>query len=184
MQFNHGMSTYTPCRAVRNYRPYDYDAWRPQLPIEIVKDTETPRSPFGDPQVFLDKMLKPDTPVDSDPLNFLSDKARLKDTQIHLLLQHMAARHAISYDIKRAILYEEAAIETQLERFRKWPSDRMLNPKRESDLEKQLQRLSQEKWAEEVACWRDTGRLASEIMELWNDYADHSRKARMMDLGL
>ena len=60
----------------------------------------------------------------------------------------------------------------------------MLNPKRESELEKQLQHLSQERWAEEVACWRDTGRVASEIMELWTDYADHSRKARLMDFGL
>ena len=112
MQFNHEMPNYTLYRAVKNYRPYDYVITESKPPFEIVKDTETPRSPFSDQREFLEKMFKPEYPVDHDPLNFLSDKARLKENQIHLLLQHMAARHAISYDIKKAILYDEAAIET------------------------------------------------------------------------
>jgi len=48
MQFNYGMSNQNLYRAVKNYRPYDYVMTEVKPLFEIVKDTETPRSPFSD----------------------------------------------------------------------------------------------------------------------------------------
>ena len=119
-----------------------------------------------------------------DPLNFPGERARLQNHQIHFLLDHLAARHAISYEISRNIDYQEASVSSRLDEVRTWPFPGGSTSKRASELEKQLIDLNKEQWAEEVACWRDTGRILTDVFEHWSEYSEHSRRGRLMDFDL
>lgn len=183
MHFNYGYTPKLPDLTMGHYLPNPVTITYKGPDFEVVEKPYTARNPFLDEKSWVDRMFKYDPEADDDPLNFLSDKARLKEKQIHFLLQHMAARLAISDDIKRSILYDQAAADGQLDQARGWRGSPAHNPKRESELEKQVQELDRERRAEDVACWRDTGRIAMDLMDLWTEYADHSRIARLTDLG-
>ena len=119
-----------------------------------------------------------------DPLNFPGERARLQDRQLDFLLDHLAARHAMSYQIRKNIDYQEADAHSKLREVRSWPFPGGLISKRATELEKQLLDLGKERWAEETACWRDTGRVLTDIFDHWSEYAEHSRRGRLMDFDL
>jgi hypothetical protein len=71
-----------------------------------------------------------------------------------------------------------------LDEMRTRPFPLGMGSRQATELEKQLIELSKERWAEEVGCWRDTGRIFSDLLDHWSDYSDQSRKARLIDFGL
>ena len=188
MDFNYAFPTYEPTHRATTYRPYSHHASVSYAapPFQIVPDTDTPVRPFEDQEKLLDRMFREDKDREAalDPLNFPGERASLQDRQIHFILDHLAARHAISYHIRRNIDYQEARTRGMLDEILTWPIA-LRGPRRVSDLEKQMLDLTKERWAEEVSCWRDTGRILTDLFDHWTEYADHTRRSRLMsDDGL
>lgn len=185
MQHNYGPSNSYPLDVrTAMYHPYQFRITYAPPPFEIVSEKSVALRPFEDQQRLLDSMFKEDRESPLDPLNFPGEKARLKDRQIHHLLDHLAARHAISYQVRKNIDYQEASLSAILDEMRTRPFPLGMGSRQATEIEKQLIELSKERWAEEVGCWRDTGRIFSDLLDHWSEYADQSRKARLMDLGL
>jgi hypothetical protein len=187
MDFNYAFPTYEPTQRTLTYRPYSHHASVSYAapPFQIVPEYHTPVRPFEDKDRLMDRMFREDDDRKAalDPLNFPGERARHQDRQIHLLLDHLAARHEISYQIRRTLDYQEAHTRNTLDEIQTWPIALRGN-RRVTDLEKQLVDLGKERWAEEVSCWRDTGRLLGDILEHWTEYADHSRRSRLIGYDL
>lgn len=187
MDSNYVFPSYEPSWSTATYRPYSHRVsvtYAPP-PFQIVPDEPTPMRPFEDRERLVERMFREDEDREAalDPLNFPGERARLQDRQIDFLLDHLAARHAISYQVRRNIDYQDAKAKSMLDEIRTWPIA-LRGPRRVSDLEKQILDLSNERWAEEVACWRDTGRILTDIFDHWAEYSEHSRRGRLMDLDL
>jgi hypothetical protein len=169
------------------YRAYRYRPAEPLNPRwELVSEIRTPIRPFEDTDALARRMFEEqaDRAAALDPLNFPGEKAHMQDRQIHLLMDHLAARHAISYHIRKNIDYQESNLQPMLEEVRSKAFPGGPTSKRASELEKQLLELSKERWAEEVSCWRDTSRVLGDITEHWSEYSDESRKARLMNFDV
>ena len=188
MDFNYDFPTYEPTHRASIYRPYSHHASVSYAasPFQMVPECHTPVRPFEDKERLLDLMFREDKDREAalDPLNFPGERASLQNRQIHFLLDHMAARHAISYQIHRNIDYQEADTLSMLDEVRSWPFPGGFTSKRASELEKQVFNLTKERWAEEVACWRDTGRMLTDVFDHWSEYSEHSRRGRLMDFDL
>lgn len=186
MNFDYGTSPREPYRAPTTYRPYSYRVYTQAPPFEIVPEHQIATRPFESDE-HLKRLLFAETPADRqaalDPLNFPGQRADAHNRQMDILLEHLAARHAISYHIRRTIDYREAAVHTKLDDIQTWPVA-LRGSRRVSELEKQLVDLGKERWAEEVSCWRDTGRVLADILEHWGEYTENDRKARLMDDGI
>ena len=184
MDFNYAFPSYEPAYRATPYRPYSHHATVRYAapPFEIVPDTHPPIRPFENQEQLMDRMFREDKDREAalDPLNFPGERANHQDRQIHLLLDHLAARHAISYQIRRNLDYQQAHTRNQLDEIQTWPIA-LRGPRRVSDLEKQLLDLSKERWAEEVACWRDTGRILGDVLDHWTEYSEHARRSRLMN---
>jgi len=187
MDFNYAFPSYEPANEATTHRPYSHKAsvTYAAAPFQIVSECHTPVRPFEDKERLLERMFREEEDREAalDPLNFPGERARHQDRQIRLLLDHMAARHAISYEIRKNIDYQEAQTLGNLDEIQTWPIP-IRNQRRVTDLEKQLADLSKERWAEEVACWRDTGRIMGDVLDHWTEYSEHSRRGRLMDLDL
>ena len=188
MDFNYAFPTYEPTHRASAYRPYSHHASVSYAasPFQIAPECQTPVRPFEDKERLLDLMFREDQDRQAalDPLNFPGERARLQDQQIHFLVDHLAARHAISYQIRRNIVYQEADLSSKLDEVRSCPFPGGVISKRASELEKQLLDLNKEQWDEEVACWRDTGRILTDVFDHWSEYSEHSRRGRLMDFDL
>ena len=187
MDFNYAFPTYEPANGTSKYRPYSHhvSVTYAAPPFQVVPESHSPLRPFEDKDRLLDRMFREDEDREAalDPLNFPGERARHQDRQIHLLLDHLAARHAISYQIRRNLDYQEAQTHSKLDDIQTWPMP-IRNPRRVTDLEKQLLDVGKERWAEEVACWRDTGRILGDMLDHWTEYADQSRRSRLMGYDL
>jgi hypothetical protein len=187
MEFNYAFPSYERTYRATTYRPYSHHVSVSYAapPFQIVPETRDPLRPFEDRERLLDRMFREDKDREAalDPLNFPGERARHQDRQIHLLLDHLAARHAISYQIRKNIDYQEAQALSVLDEIHTWPMP-IRNPRRITDLEKQLADLNKERWAEEVSCWRDAGRILGDVLDHWTEYAEHSRRSRLMDYDL
>jgi hypothetical protein len=187
MDFNYAFPTYEQAYWATTYRPYSHKASVTYAapPFQIVPECHTPVRPFEEKERLLDRMFREDKDREAalDPLNFPGERARHQDRQIHLLLDHLAARHAISYQIRKDIDYQEAQTLGNLDEILTWPIP-IRNQRRVTDLEKQLADLAKERWAEEVTLWRDTGRVLTDVCDHWTEYAEHSRRGRLMDFDL
>lgn len=187
MDFNYAFPTYELNPQAVAYRPYSHRvsvSYAP-APFQIVPEEQAPIRPFENRYRLAEQMFREDDDRKAalDPLNFPGERARHQDRQINLLLDHLAARHAISYQIRRTLDYQEAHTSNTLEEIQTWPIALRGN-RRVSDLEKQLVDLGKERWAEEVACWRDTGRILTDVFDHWTEYADHSRRSRLIGYDL
>jgi len=180
MQFNYGRQLGDPA-AYAGYKPYSYTVTRPTPRFEIVREPAYSARPFERRETLTDVIFRADKEIPADPLDFSADRAHIQRRQIDVLLEHLAARHVIHHELTSGIQYEEAAIRGRLDDLRSGSAYRGQSGKFEADLLKQMNQLSGERRSEEVACWRDTGRLLAEICDKWADYSDLSRKTRMMN---
>ena len=97
MNFNYGSTNNYPLDVrTAMYHPYQFRITYTSPAIEIVREKQVALRPFEDQQRLMDSMFKEDRESPLDPLNIPGEKARLQDRQIHFLLDHLAARHAIS----------------------------------------------------------------------------------------
>ena len=182
MQFNYGGSNSGSAggAAGRHYRYYS--EYRPPK-FELVKDPHRPTQPFEDQDSLVRRLFEADK-GSADPYQFPAQRADLHHRQMDLQLELLGARHAINYEIRKQIEYEECKVRARLHEIHDRPVEFGREGRFETELLKQLQQMRKERQAESVACWRDTSRLLTDICEHWTEYADQSRKARLMDDGL
>ena len=186
MDFNYATPTDRQY-AGTTYRAYRYRPAEPLSPRwEVVTESRTPIRPFEDTDALAKRMFdeQADRVAALDPLNFPGEKAQLQDRQINVLLDHMSARHAISYHIRKNIDYQEATIGPRLEEIRSKDFPGGPTSKLAAQLEELLMDLSKERWAEEVSLWRDSGRILTDLCDHWTEYSEHSRRSRLMDFDL
>lgn len=183
MQFNYGIPIgYGTSYA--GYAPYSYTVTRRAPRIEILPDASPSPRPFEKQDSLVDLITGTEAVVRSDPYELSEGRAHTQWLQMNALLKHLDARHTIHHQIKTVIEYNEAGIRSRLDEMKSGTAYRGQSGKFESDLLKQLDRLSSESRAEDVACWRDTGRMLSDICDRWTEYADQTRKTRMMNFDL
>ena len=184
MIFSYGHPRYTPYVSPDGYRPYTYSGTDKRPKVELVVASVLPIRPFEKHERLTDALFREDREGALDPLNFPGERAQVQGRQIRFMIEQLAARHSISDRIMCDIDRCEAELHSQLDNIRTWPFPGGIVSRRAGDLEKQLLDLSKERWAEDVGCWRDTGRMLGDIMDRWSEYADQSRRARLMDPGL
>ena len=184
MKFDYGISPVAAYIPPSLYKPYSYKIYTVPAPFEIVPEARVPLRPFENEEHLKRRLFdeSADRQAALDPLNFPGDRAGMHGRQIDVLLEHLAARHAISYQIRRTLDYQEAHARNTLDDIKTWPIA-LRGPRRVSDLEKQLIDLGKERWAEEVSCWRDTGRVLADVIEHSTEFSENDRKARLMDDG-
>lgn len=184
MNFNYGNTNDTglPQTDQDRYR-YESQYLRPKF--EIVKETYRPTQPFDNQDTLVERIFDKGTSrITAAPWLFPAQRAYLHHGQLDLWLELLGSRHAINYQIRKEIEYEECEVRARLDEVQSRPMWAGREGKFETELTKQLNQLRKERLAESVSCWRDTSRILSNICESWTEYSDESRKARLMDDGL
>jgi hypothetical protein len=183
MEFNYGHSRnpWLPEAAREEYR---YVSEYKQPRIEIVKESSRPTQPFERQDSLVDRMFGKGADITADPWLFAAQRADLNHRQLEFMLELLGSRHAINYQIRQEIEQEECEVRARLDEIQSRSIWAGREGKFETELMKELQRLRKDRQAESVACWRDTSRILSDICDRWTEYADESRKARLMDDGL
>ena len=186
MNFNYGIEPETAVHgpAYERYVRYGYSAGAPTQKIEVIEEPAHPLHPLQDQDSLTARLFSDSANAVADPLEFAGDRARIGKQQVYLMLDQLAARHAINYSIQKEIEYSECRIGAQLDEIMERPFHLGNEGRFEGDLLKQLEQLKKERRAEDVSCWRDATRILSDICDRWTDYADESRKARLMDFDL
>ena len=152
----------------------------PEL-TEIVSELSPSLRPFEDRKRLLDHLLPPQITNTEDLINLPGERAKVQYGQMQILLEHLSARHAISYEIGKRIDYESSSVRSKFYEIQHWSPVPGYWSELQSGLIKQLQSLDKERWAETVACWRDTGRLLTSLLEQGAEHADQTRKARLLE---
>lgn len=160
---------------------YDYHVATGRPAFEIIRDIPAAKQPFGKPDGLYEKIFNGGNARDHDPMDFGADRMLLHGDHIDCLMKQLQARHTISYSVLNDVEFQEARVNSALAELNGLPVMAGRCSRQGIDLEKQLARLSQERHAEEVACWRDTNRLLGSIFDSWTGYADERRKKRLMD---
>lgn len=182
MNFDYGTPPTGPDFASSHY----YSYYRPDRPLrfELIEEPKHITQPLADQKTLTSKLFEAPPATGGDAFAIPAQRAHLQERQMDLLLEQLAARHAINYHIRKDLQYEECRIRAQLDDIRDRPVGMGREGKFESDLIKQIQQIRKEYHSESIACWRDTSRMLSDICDRWTEYADESRKARMMNLDL
>ena len=183
MSFNEDYSHTLPSFQAE-YARYRYHVEYTRPKFEIVKEPYRPLQPFDKQDTLVDRIFTVPSDRTADPFMIPMQRADLHHRQIDIMLELLGSRHAISYQIRKDIESEECHARAKLYELESRPMALGRESRFASELVKQLQHLQQERHAENVACWRDTSRLLSDICEHWTEYADESRKARLMQDGL
>lgn len=183
MNFNKDYSRNIPSLGAE-YVQYLYRVEYTRPKFEIVKEPYRPAQPFGKPDALVDRIFGNTVHETADPFMVPAQRADLHHRQMDIMLELLGSRHAINYQIRKDIEYEECQARAKLYELQTRPLALGRESRFATELVKQLQHLQQERHAESVACWRDTSRLLTDICEQWTEYADESRKARLMQDGL
>jgi len=183
MNFSYGNEPHPPSLGA-DYVRYQYYVAAPKPRITVVHEQTRDVQPFADRDSLAQRLFHDEPSSPLDPLAMPAQRADIQNRQMHLLLEHLAARHAINYYMRRDLQYEECRLHAQLDEIRERPSRMGKEGRFEGDLIKQIQQLRKEYQAETVACWRDTSRILSDICDRWTEYSDQSRRARLMDIDL
>ncbi len=184
MRFTYGNEFNGHSTSYAGYAPYAYTVSRRSPSIEIVREPTDGSRPFQESGSLTDLITKDPVPHGSDPFELSEGRAHTQWLQMDALLRHLEARHAIHDRIHTGLDYEECNLRCRLDDLKAGTAYRGQSGKFESDIMKQLDRLSSERRAEDVSCWRDTGRILSDICDRWTEHADQKRKTRMMGLDL
>lgn len=171
---------YTP-EGKKQKDAYDYHVATGRPAFEIIREIPAAKQPFQKPDGLYEKIFNSRNAYDHDPMDFGADRMLLHGDHIDCLMKQLQARHTISYSVLNDIEFQETRVNSSLSQLNGLPVMAGRCSKQGIDLEKQLARLSQERHAEEVACWRDTNRLLGSIFDSWTGYADERRKKRLMD---
>ena len=117
------------------------------------------------------------TPLDQ----FLDRKKRFAAHSVQDILGLIYERESLRYDMTDAINQERCYIKGKLLETGQWITG--LNPqldKSRGQLEKNILALDQEIRREEVACWRDTTRLKTELREALREFDQEKHKTGLL----
>jgi len=159
-------------------------AIRPVPPrIRIVYEQPPEPRPFEDQSSLVDRLFHTDRLPGIDPDDLPAERAAVCHDQLDMLLQHLAARHSISYNVRKGIDYETCAVRSKLYELEQFSPQVGYWTRVQSELVKEVQQLKKQQWAEEIACWRDTGRILGTILEQWAEFSNEKRKSELMRVG-
>ena len=186
MDFNYGFERNNRADgpAYDRYVRYGYENGTPQPKIEVLEEPAPPLHPLRDQGVLTAGVFSYVAQDEDTPLYFAADRARIGKRQIYLLLGQLSARHSMNDHIRKEIEYSECRLGAQLDEIMERPFHLGNEGRFEGELLKQLEQLKKERRAEDIACWRDSTRLLTDICDRWSDYSNESRKARLMDVDL
>lgn len=121
----------------------------------------------------------------NDPLDqFMGGKKEFLAKSIEDILGLMYEREQLKYENFSKIDDESCKFGTQLLELEKWYTGKNSNiDKWKSNLQRDLAALEREKRFEEVACWRDTTRLKSELREVMKEFSQEKRRESLLTGG-
>ena len=117
------------------------------------------------------------TPLDQ----FLDRKKRFAARSVEDILGLIYERQGIKYTMAREIDYEHCYLKSKLLETDTWRTG--FNPqldKTRGQIQSNLLALDQEKRREEVACWRDTTRLKTELREVLREFDQEKHKTGLL----
>ena len=121
----------------------------------------------------------------TDPLDqFISGKKEFLAKSVEDILGLVYEREQLKYENFSKIDDESCKFGTQLLGLDQWYTGKNSNiDKWKSNLQRDLAALEKEKRFEEVACWRDTTRLRSELREAMKEFDQEKRRETLLNSG-
>ena len=164
----------------------DYSYLQPAAPARIQVLERSPGScrPLEDMVDLSARIFTEDDRTDSDACDFLSDQATVERQQIEILLQQIAARHYISYEVRADLQYREGQLAMHSGALESHCSGDYGIAQANSDFNRKLADLHKERNMEAVSVWRDTQKALTELFRHWTAYTNLARRARVIDLDL
>lgn len=154
----------------------------PSLRVVYSSSDSTAARPLENQAALIERVFSK-RPMDIDPTKLSAERAQTHKDTIDVVLQHLAARHAISDRILGQIDNDRAELVSRLYQLRQWGDTSVgMETKQECELQDEMIKLSKERSREELACWRDTQRVLANLLEQWEEHAEQERKARLMNL--
>ena len=157
---------------------------RPAPPrFRVIYEQVPEARPFEDQSSLADRLFHTERLPGIDPDDLPAERAAVCQDQLDMLQQHLAARHSISYNVRKGIDYETCAVRSKLYELEQFSPQVGYWTRVQSELVKEVQQLKKQQWAEEIACWRDTGRILDTILEQWAEFSNEKRKSELMRVG-
>lgn len=119
--------------------------------------------------------------TDRDTCDFLSGQVGAEKAQIQILLQMIAARHYISYQVRADLDCREGQLATHAGVLDSHVAGDYGMIQANSDLNRKLADLHREQNMEAVSLWRDTQKALTELFRHWSAYTNLARRARVLD---
>ena len=125
-----------------------------------------------------------DDRTDRDACDFLSGQVSVERDQIQILLEQIAARHYISYQLRADLEYREGQLATHAGALESHCAGDYGMIQANSDFNRKLADLHRERNMEAVSVWRDTQKALTELFRHWTAYTTLARRARVLDDGV
>jgi len=122
-----------------------------------------------------------DERTDRDTCDFLSGQVGAEKAQIEILLQLIAARHYISYQVRSDLDCREGQLATHAGALDSHVAGDYGMIQANSDFNRKLGDLHRERNMEAVSLWRDTQKALTELFRHWSAYTNLARRARVLD---
>jgi len=122
--------------------------------------------------------------TDRDACDFLSGQVSVERDQIQILLQQIAARHYISYQVRADLEYRECQLAAHAGALTSHCAGDYATIDANSDFNRKLADLHRERNMEAVSVWRDTQKALTELFRHWTAYTTLARRARVLDVGI
>ena len=121
-------------------------------------------------------------PSKNDPLDaFLSGKKEFMEKSAVDILQSIQERENIKKENLDKIQYDSSLTKGRLYEIEHWQTGKFSNIDRiRSSIHKELSDFEREKRFEEVACWRDTIRLKTELREVMKELEGEKRRETLL----
>ena len=163
---------------------YSYSSPPPPRRVEIIEPEKAIYRPMQVGAGLAAKVFEAIDEIPADECDFISDAVRVEKKQIELLLEQIAARHAISYRILNDVQYRETDLAGRIGRISDLGGRQYGMSKPITDLERQLSDIQRERNMEQVSLWRDSQKALTELFRHWTTYTNLTRRAKVINLDL
>ena len=165
---------------------YGYGCEQPSRPatMQIIEPETQSCRPLEEKLALERSIFSADDRTDRDACDFLSGQVGVEKAQIQILLQQIAARHYISYQVRADLDCREGQLATHAGVLDSHVSGDYGMIQANSDLNRKLADLHRERNMEAVSLWRDTQKALTELFRHWTAYTNLARRARVIDFDL
>ena len=164
----------------------DYSYSQPARPtrIEIIEPKRASCRPLEERLDLSARIFAVEDRTDRDACDFLSGQVSVERDQIQILLQQIAARHYISYQVRADLEYREGQLATHAGALESHCAGGEGMIQANSDFNRKLADLHRERNMEAVSLWRDTQKALTELFRHWTAYTNLARRARVLDVDV